>query len=339
MKKISTERTFNKLIKDAKQITIFTHHNPDGDAVGSSLALYLALKKIKKKIKIIVPNSFPEFLNWMHGSEHIVNFDKNKESAKQWISQSDLVFLLDCNAFTRLGFDELPTLVEQSKATKILIDHHRLPAKYFNAYFFNDAACSTCELVYLFLQHINLLKVLNKKIAECIYTGIMTDTGSFKFDSVTAQTHQITAHLLRLKINHTQIHQAVFDTYSYDRLKLIGYSLSEKMVYIKDYATAYIALSAKELRQFNHKKGDTEGLVNTPLSINNVILSALFTETSDGIKISLRSKGNLDVNIIARTYFNGGGHKNAAGGQLNSSLIQATNLFEKVVKELNIGKH
>lgn len=336
MKKISEKRQLLSLIQKAHRICVLSHHNPDADAVGSSLALYFVLKKLNKQVQVILPNTFPEFLNWMPNAKHIVIFEHQKEKSQRLIQQADLLFLLDCNSFKRLGTDGLAELCSHSTAPKILIDHHRMPEKYFHAFFFDDKASSTCELIYRMLQHLKLLHILNKKIAQCIYTGIMTDTGSFKYDSVTADTMRIAAHLLEFKINHTQIQQNIFDTYSYDRLKLIGYALSEKLKYIPKYHTAYIALSQDELKQFNYQKGDTEGLVNTALSIKSVVLSALFTETDKMIRVSLRSKGHLDVNEIARQYFNGGGHKNAAGGQMHTSLQETIQIFETIIQNLPI---
>ncbi|GIV26663.1 MAG: exopolyphosphatase [Bacteroidia bacterium] len=334
MKKITEKNKLLSHINKAKKIVIFSHHNPDADAVGSSLALYLTLKKLKKNVHIILPNEFPAFLNWMPHSNKIIIFEKQKETSQQLIQKSDLIFLLDCNAFKRLGTDGLAELAQNSSAPKILIDHHRFPEKYFNAYFFNDKASSTCELIYQLVHHLKLEKNLDKKIAQCLYTGLITDTGSFKYDSVTPETLEIAAHLLKFKINHTYIQQQIFDTYSYNRLKLVGYALSQKLKYLKEYNTAYIALSQKELKSFNFQKGDTEGLVNYGLSIKDVVLSALITETDKMIRISLRSKGNLDVNEIARKHFNGGGHKNAAGGQLYIPLDDAIKTFENVVKSI-----
>lgn len=334
MKKITEKNKLLSYIKNAKNIIILSHHNPDADAVGSSLALYLTLKKLKKNVHIILPNEFPAFLNWMPQSNKIILFEKQKENATRLLQSSNLIFLLDCNAFKRLGTEGLAELAQNTTIPKILIDHHRFPEKYFNAYFFNDKASSSCELIYQFIHHLKLEKNLDKKIAQCLYTGLITDTGSFKYDSVTSETLEIAAHLMKFKINHTLIQQQIFDTYSYNRLKLVGYALSKKLKYLKEYNTAYIALSQKELKSFNFQKGDTEGLVNYGLSIKDVVLSALLTETDKLIRISLRSKGNLDVNAIARKYFNGGGHKNAAGGQMYTSLDEAIKTFENVVKSI-----
>ncbi len=334
MKIFSDKKNIHSLIKQSKNIVILSHHNPDADAVGSSLALFFILKKLKKKVHIILPNSFPDFLNWLPSINQIVLFEKDKQKTEQTISKCDLIFLLDCNAFIRLGTDGLSDIATHSKAKRILIDHHRMPAKYFDAYYFDDKASSTCELIYKLTEHLKITKIIDKKIAQCIYTGLMTDTGSFKYDSVTSKTMQIAAHLLEFNIHHTKIQNNIFDTYSYDRLKLMGYAISEKLKYLPEYKAAYIALSQEELKRFNYKKGDTEGLVNTALSIKDVVISALFTETDKNIRISLRSKGNLDVNEIARKYFNGGGHKNAAGGQMTVSLEKVTFIFEDVVKEL-----
>jgi phosphoesterase RecJ-like protein len=336
MRKISDKKKLSALIKECKNALIFSHHNPDADAVGSSLALYFLLKKLNKKVHLILPNAFPGFLKWMPDTSKIILFENNSEKAKKLIQKSDLIFLLDCNSFNRLNIQEFTQLAIESSAKKILIDHHKMPENYFNAYFFDDSASSTCELIYQLAEYLNLKKYIDKKIAQCIYTGIMTDTGSFKYDSVTSKTMCIAADLLTYKIEHTKIQQNVFDTYSYDRLKLVGYALSEKLKYLPEYKAAYIALSQEELKKFNYQKGDTEGLVNTALSIKDVKISALFSETDKLVRISLRSKGNLDVNQIARKYFNGGGHKNAAGGQLNLPLNKVVELFESVVKKFKL---
>lgn len=338
MHEFSEKNQLLKLIKNSKNILILAHHNPDADAVGSSLALYLLLKKLSKKVRIILPNDFPNFLKWMPSVKDIIIFENEKQKVEKIFSKTDLIFLLDCNSFQRLGINELTELSMQSGAKKILIDHHRMPQKYFDAYYFDDKASSTCELIYKLAEHIEIINFLDKKTAQCIYTGLMTDTGSFKYDTVSSKTLQIAAHLLEFNINHTQIQQNVFDTYSYDRLKLIGYALSEKLKYLPQYKAAYIALSQEELKRFNYKKGDTEGLVNTALSIKDVLISALFTETDKLIRISLRSKGNFDVNEFARKYFNGGGHKNAAGGQMTVSLNEVVNIFEKALSKYALLK-
>ncbi len=336
MNKISDKKQLSQLIHSSKNICILSHHNPDADAVGSSLALYFLMKKLKKKVQIILPNTFPDFLNWMPDSNKILIYETNKAKCEQVIHSAHLIFLLDCNSFTRLGTDGLGELVTHTSVPKILIDHHKFPEKYFHAFFFDDKASSTCELIYKFCEHMKILRLLDKKTAQCLYTGLMTDTGSFKYDSVTPKTMQIAAHLMEYNINHTQIQQNVFDTYSYNRLKLVGYALSEKLVYLPEYQTAYIALSQEELKRFHHKKGDTEGLVNTALSIKDVKISALITETDKMVRISLRSKGNIDVNAIARKYFKGGGHKNAAGGQMQLPLKDVVEKFEEVIKSLKI---
>ncbi|MCX7728826.1 MAG: DHH family phosphoesterase, partial [Bacteroidia bacterium] len=275
MNKTSDKKVLLSIIKKSKQISILSHHNPDADALGSSLALYFLLKKQNKRVKVILPNAFPDFLNWMPASDKVIIYEKNRNTADKHIIQSDLIFLLDCNSFKRLGTDGLADTVTQSVAKKILIDHHKMPEKYFDAFYFDDKASSTCELIYRFSEYLKIDGLIDKKTAQCLYTGIMTDTGSFKFDSVTPHTMRIAANLMEYNIQHHIIQQNVFDTYSYERLKLVGYALSEKLKYFKDLKAAYIALSQDELKKFNYKKGDTEGLVNTALSIKDVKLSAL----------------------------------------------------------------
>lgn len=341
MNRFSEKRKLLALIKDSKRSVILSHYNPDADAVGSSLALFFLLKKMKKKVQVILPNTFPEFLNWMPSAKKILIFEKDRQSAETILNKADLIFLLDCNSFNRLNTElnteGLAKIALQSGASKILIDHHKLPENYFDAYFFDDRASSTCELIYKLTEYLKVKNYVDKKVAQCIYTGIMTDTGSFKYSSVSSYTMKIVADLLEYKIDHPRVQRNVFDTYSYDRLKLLGFALSEKLKYLPDYNSAYITLSQKDLENFNYKKGDTEGFVNFPLSIKSVVLSALFTETDKTIRVSLRSKGNIDVSEIARKYFNGGGHKNASGGQMNVSLEAVAQLFEKIVKEIKLS--
>jgi len=319
------------LLKQASQMVIVTHWSPDGDAMGSSLALYNYLIKVKKKVTVIVPNEYPEFLHWMPGDNKVVNHQSEPEKANKIIAKADVIFTLDFNSFKRL--EKLGEVVEASKAVKVLVDHHQQPDKFAQIVFHDVKACSTCELVYDIIVGLGGKKLIDKKIASCLYTGLMTDTGSFRFSSVKAKTHQILADLLDKGAVPNQIHEAVYDTYATNRLKLLGHSLSQKMVVMPEKNLAFITLAHDELKHFDYQKGDTEGLVNYPLSINGIKFSGFFVEMDGKIKISFRSKGKFDVNQFARTHFSGGGHINAAGGK--SDL----NLNETITKFLSIVNH
>lgn len=313
---------FKALLKKSNNIVIVTHYNPDGDAMGSSLALYNYLIKTNKNVTVITPNEYPEFLHWLSGNKKVVQYSKQSKKATSIIQKSDLIFTLDFNNYSRL--EGLGEVLKVATAKKILIDHHQQPDDYATLYYHDVAACSTCELVYEFICGLGGKKLIDKTIAACLYTGIMTDTGSFRFDSVTPQTHLILSHLLATGLKPSDIHTSIYDTYSESRVKLLGYCLTEKMVVIPEFQTAYISLSEKELQKFDHQKGDTEGIVNYPFSIKGIKFCAFFSEGEGKIKISFRSKGSFDVNQFARNHFNGGGHINAAGGRGNVYDLQKT---------------
>jgi len=323
---------FTQLLKKTNKIVIVTHWNPDGDAIGSSLALYHFLKKTGKNVQCIVPNSFPEFLHWMPGTASMLNFDTQESKALKVLNKADLIFTLDFNSFKRL--EKLGEFLSKTSAKKVLIDHHREPEKYADYYFHDIKASSTCELVYEFIVGLKGKPLLDKKMAACLYTGLMTDTGSFKFSSVNSKTHQILAELLKTGIHPHNIHSAVYDNYSAHRLRLFGYALSEKLRLLKDCPVAYFCLKAEELKRFDFQKGDTEGLVNYPFMIKGVEVCALFSESEGIIKISFRSKGKVDVNTYARKFFDGGGHLNAAGGKSKDSLEATEQKFLNTIKTL-----
>lgn len=322
---------FKKLISQARQITIITHWSPDGDAMGSSLGLYNALRKMGKKAKVVVPNAYPGFLHWLPGNKSVLNFEEKAKPVSDLLKKSDLVFILDFNTFRRI--EKLGELVAQSKAQKVLVDHHQQPETYFDYYYHDVNACSTCELVYELITGIAGKKVLDEKIASCLYTGIMTDTGSFRFPSTTAKTHKVVAELIEAGAKNDEIYNHVFDDYSVSRLRLMGYCLYEKLTFLDEYKAAYIMLNDEDHKRFNFKKGDTEGLVNYALSVRGMKLSAFFAERDGEIKISFRSKGNFDVNKFARAHFQGGGHKNAAGGKGEGTLKQTVEKFLSILPQ------
>jgi phosphoesterase RecJ-like protein len=323
---------FRNLIKKSNQISILAHWSPDGDAMGSCLALYHFLNSLGKKTNVIVPNAYPDFLFWLPGNKKVVNFETDEHKVVSLLNKSDLIFTLDFNSLRRL--EKLGDFVLNAKAPKLMIDHHQQPEDYASYYFHDVKACSTCELVYDFIVGLGYKKSIDSKIAACLYTGLMTDTGSFKYPSVNSNTHFIVSELLKTGIKPNEIHSAVYDSFSYNRLRLLGFALSEKLVVLKEFPVAYFLITEKELEKFDYQKGDLEGIVNYPFSIKGVEVCALFNETKDYIKVSLRSKGKLDMNKYARLYFQGGGHINAAGGKSIDSLSLTEARFVNTIKEL-----
>lgn len=306
--------SLTELLSIPKKIVIVAHKNPDGDAIGSTLGLYHYLSKANHKVTVIMPNDFPDFLKWIPGVEDVMIYDYQKNISDDLIKEADLIFTLDFNAFHRTG--NMEKALSESPSLKIMIDHHQAPDVYA-AYTYSDILMSsTCEMVYHFIDNLGDLNLIDKTIATCLYVGIMTDTGSFRFDATTSKTHQVIANLIDKGANNSEIHNNIYDTNSYERLQLLGKALTNLKV-LPQYRTAYISLSQEELNAYNYKKGDTEGVVNYGLSLDNVVLAAIFIEDKqEGIvKISLRSKGDFSVNEMSRAHFNGGGHKNAAGGK------------------------
>ena len=319
-----------EVLKNNNSIVITSHQSPDGDAIGSSLALYHFLKKENKEVTVIVPDAFPEFLNWMEGVETIVYYDTQTKLADQLIGKAEVIFSLDYNSLTRIS--DLRNPIEKSSAIKIVIDHHQDPQEFAHHYFVDTTSSSTCQLVYEFIEKLGKIDQIDQSIGACIYCGIMTDTGSFKYPSTSAKTHAIISHLINLGVKNSAVHQAVYDTFTEDRLRLLGFALTEKMVVLKAYNAAYISLSLAELQRFSFRKGDTEGLVNYALSIKGVKFAILLTEKENIIRLSLRSKGDFYVNKIANEHFNGGGHIYASGGSLETTLEEAIEKVEEVMK-------
>jgi phosphoesterase RecJ-like protein len=326
-----TVEKVGEVLKNKPKVVITTHKNPDGDAIGSSLGLYNYLKLKGIDATVITPNDSPLFLSWMPGFETIINYEKDVKQAEAKVKEAGMIFSLDYNALSRI--ESLGEKLKESSAVKVLIDHHQQPED-FAAFTFSDTtASSTCEMIYRFIEFLGDANIVNADIAECIYTGIMTDTGSFRFPSTTASTHEVVSALIKAGANNGKIHEKIYDTHTFARTKFLGYCLFEKLTEIPHLHTAYIALSAEELAKFSNKKGDTEGIVNYPLSIEGMKVAALFTEKDNQVKISFRSKGNFSVNDFARKHFNGGGHFNAAGGHSTASLKETVDKFLTVLNE------
>jgi bifunctional oligoribonuclease and PAP phosphatase NrnA len=317
---------FRGTVLKSSKITIVTHFDPDGDAIGSSLALYHYLNKLGNfTIQVITPNVYPNFLHWMPAQAEVMIYENNPLAAEKFVSQSDLIFYVDFNTLSRLK--KLQSVFMTTSATQILIDHHPNPNIPCLLRFSDTRPSSTSEIIYYFIQALGDLSYMNKEIAECLFTGIMTDTGCFSFNSSQPETWQVIAGLLRLNIDKDAIFSKVYENYSDSRMRLMGYCLNEKMNVLPDYNTAYISLSTEELNKFQFEPGDTEGFVNLPFSMTGIKVTALFMERDDHIKISLRSKGNIAINMIAEKHFHGGGHKNAAGGESKLNMADTISKF------------
>ncbi|HRH65684.1 MAG TPA: bifunctional oligoribonuclease/PAP phosphatase NrnA, partial [Bacteroidia bacterium] len=284
-----------------RNIVITTHHRPDGDAMGSSLGLFNFLKLLGHTVVVITPSDYPEFLHWLPGHELVIDFETEKDKSKNLIRDAELIFCLDFNWLSRV--EGMEQLLRDSMCKKVLIDHHLNPEPVFDYTFSYPEACSTCELIFQFIDAAGGSNRMNKSIAECLYCGIMTDTHSFRYESMKADTHRVIAKLMEAGAVNYRIHEQVYDTSSENRLRLLGYSLKEKLIVLNEYNTAYISLSEAELRMFNFKSGDTEGLVNYALSIGGVRLAAFFSERDGMIKISFRSKADFSVQELASKYF------------------------------------
>ena len=322
----------SNLLSDPKNIVIVSHKNPDGDAIGSSLGLYHFLNKLSHNVKVIMPNDYPKFLKWMPDQNTIIDFENNEKQAKRIIKEAEIIFTLDFNDLERVG--NMTNTLKDSNAIKIMIDHHQQPEDYADFMYSDVTINSTCQMVYHFIHMLEKSHLIDKTIGTCLYTGIMTDTGSFRFSSTTSTTHKVVSDLIDKGVENSIIHNNVYDTNSFDRLQLLGQALKNLKV-IPELSTAYITISQKELIQHNFKKGDTEGFVNYALSLKDIIFGVIFIENShEGIiKISLRSKGDFSVNEFARAHFNGGGHTNAAGGRSNLSLTKTVEKFISILPQ------
>jgi phosphoesterase RecJ-like protein len=315
-----------------KNIVIVPHRNPDGDAMGSTLALCQYFNSKNHSATVVAPNEYPDFLRWLPGSDkNVILFDKQNKQAKRVIDNSDIIFLLDFNALHRVGDDMAKTL-ELYKNDFAMIDHHQQPDEIATYLYSDTLICSTAQMVYHFLEMLNDTESITKDIATCLYTGIMTDTGSFRFRSTTSETHRIVGELIDKGAENDKIHSNVYDSNSYSRLQLLGQALTNLKIF-PEYKTAFITLSEEEKKKFNYRKGDTEGVVNYALSLNDIVFAAIFIEDEEQkiIKISFRSKGSFSVNQFSRNHFNGGGHDNAAGGKSDISLEETVKYFTSLL--------
>lgn len=323
-------KQIHDFISQGKKITLTTHTNPDGDAIGSSLAVFHYLKAKGANVTAVVPNKFPSFLHWLSASNEMVIFESDSKNAKKALTEADLIFCLDYNSISRVG--AVSEDLKRTKAKKILIDHHISPELESFDYLISDInASSTCELVYEFIVAMGDGELINTIISECIYTGIITDTGSFSHSCNNAKTYEITAQLVKNGVDAKKIHGLIYDTFSENRLRLLGFAINDRMLVWEDMRTALIYLNKEDLRKFNYQVGDTEGIVNYALSMDKVNMAVLVTEKDKKIRMSFRSKGNFSVNELSRKHFNGGGHRNAAGGSMSKPIMEVIDDIKAVV--------
>lgn len=320
------------LLQESRKVIITTHQKPDPDAMGSSLALFHFLKSFGHEVTVISPTNWASFLNWMPGCDTVINFELNREKTDSLVSGAEWIFCLDFNTLPRTK--NLAPIIEKAGATKILIDHHQQPAVESFQYGISDTGkSSTSEMIYDFIVESGHGDQLTLPIAECLYAGIIGDTGSFRFPAASASVHQMVARLKATGLNHTLIHEYIYDSFLENRLRFIGHVLSNRMEIFYELNTALIYVPKSDLLRYEIKTGDTEGLVNYPLSIQGIKMAAIVIDRDEERKWSFRSKGNVDVNTFARRFFEGGGHFNAAGGRSSASLDETVRTFKKVLKE------
>ncbi len=327
---VSIKKIYNQFSK-AKNVVITMHQKPDGDAMGSALALYQFLKQFGHSVTVVSPTNWADFLRWMPGCKSVIDFENRTAKATDIINSADWIFCLDCNNLSRLK--EMAEIVGAAKATRILIDHHEEPqTESFSYGICTPSKSSTAEMVYDMILESGHADKINNEVAMCLYAGVMTDTGSFRFPSTTPSVHRMVAALQEKGLNHSKVHEELFDNYLENRFRFLGHVLQHRMEIFYEYNTVLISIPRNDLIKYNIKTGDTEGLVNYPLSIQGIRLVAVIIDRGEERKSSFRSKGDFDVNTFARTYFNGGGHFNAAGGNSTESLAEVEEQFKKAVE-------
>jgi bifunctional oligoribonuclease and PAP phosphatase NrnA len=314
------------------KVVITTHQKPDGDAMGSSLGLYHFLKQFGHSVTVISPTNWAHFLDWMPGVTEVIDYESRTQYAETFITDADWLFCVDFNTPSRVK--KMETSIRNAKAIKVLIDHHEQPdTNYFNYGVSDTQKSSTCQMVYEFIAAMGQQEKITKDIASCLFTGLVTDTGSFRFASATAEVHEIAAHLKKTGINHTEIYEAVYDNFTENRFRFIGNMLLNRMEVLYEYNTVLIAIPKEDILYYGLTTGDTEGLVNYGLAIEGIKMAAIVIDRIEEVKCSFRSKGNVDVNSFARKYFNGGGHFNAAGGGSKEPLDIVVKNFKKAIHD------
>lgn len=320
-------------LSTTQKIVIVAHKSPDGDSIGSSLGLYHFLTKKGHNVTVCHPDPAPEFLLWMDGTDKIVNYVHDSETVKDTIAEASIIFCLDFNAMHRTG-SGMEKILQESTAFKVMIDHHLDPTDEFDLTFSETSSCSTAQLIYDFIVASEDEKLLDAQIGTPLYCGIMTDSGSFRYPSTTAHTHEVIGALINAGVDNSFVHESVYDTNTIERLKLRGYAINEKLEILDEQKTAIMSLSEDELNAFNYQNGFTEGLVNVGLSIKGITKSVFLKEQNGLIKISFRSKGKDNpINILANNHFSGGGHANASGGKWEGTLEKAIDELKKVLPQ------
>ncbi len=315
------------LLAQPRQIFITTHHKPDADALGSSLAWAAYLKKKGHSVTVVTPSDYPAFLNWMQGNDEVVVYEPrhNDRQVRDLVNRAELIFCLDFNCLGRIN--ELGEYVRRAPGTKVLIDHHQRPEDFADVSFSDPKAAATAELIFEIIRALGDQDLIDQGMGEALYAGIMTDTGSFRHPSTSRNVHLIIAELLNANIDLASVHRRIYDSHSEIRLRFLGYILKDKLTVLREYNTAYIAVTKEELREYESKTGDTEGLVNYALSIEGIVLAAVFIDRTSAVKISFRSVGDFSVSDFSRNHFDGGGHHNASGGVSHDSLDATVERF------------
>lgn len=325
-----TLKTLKEKLSSKQKIVVTTHYKPDGDAMGSSLGLYYWLQAQGHDVHIIVPSDYPSFLFWMPGQEDVIIYTEQLEQANKVIKDADFIFCLDFNHLSRIH--EMEDVVRNAKALKVMIDHHLAPEGFDDFRHWDSSAAATAQLIYDWIvNQMDDRASITPEMATCLYTGIMTDTGSFRFSSTSAQVHLIIADLITLGAQNWKIHEHVFNSSTENRLKFLGFCLLNRLEVLPEYNTALFSVSKEDIQKFNVSTGDTEGLVNYALSVSGIRLAALIIDRKERIKISLRSIGDFPCNEICSTYFNGGGHRNAAGGSSDENLAATVQTFKSIL--------
>jgi phosphoesterase RecJ-like protein len=320
------------LLSQPQKIVITTHHKPDGDAMGSSLGLYNYLIQQGHHAKVIAPTDYPDFLSWMPGNEEVIIYTENTQLSADLIAGADIIFCLDFNSLNRIN--EMGELVGKSSAYKIMIDHHLEPEDFDDYRHWDINACAAAQLVYTFIvDQLKHKELINKDVATCLYTGIMTDSASFRLPNTTSTVHRIVADLIDAGAVNWRIHELIYNSASENRLRFLGHCLANCLEVLPEYNTAIITVNKADLDRFDVNTGDTEGIVNYALSIASIRLAAFIVERTDKVKLSLRSKGEFPANDICKKYFSGGGHRNAAGGQSTESLQATVNKLKSILPE------
>lgn len=320
------------LLSQPRKIVITTHHKPDGDAMGSSLGLYNYLIQQGHHTQVITPTDYPDFLAWMPGNENVMIFTEHLEESAALVAEAEIIFCLDFNTLSRIN--ELGELVRASGAVKVMIDHHLEPEDFDDYRHWDINACASAQLVYDFIvNQLHHKELVNKDVATCLYTGIMTDSASFRLPNTTPAVHRIAADLIEAGAVNWHIHELVYSNSSESRLNFLGHCLKDKLEVLYEYNTALISVNKQELEEYDVITGDTEGIVNYALSITGIRLAAFIVERTDKVKLSLRSRGEFPANEICKKYFNGGGHRNAAGGTSTDCLEEVINQFKQILPE------